>query len=42
VAAFFNYTNRMASALEMMPNPEYHAMNRSPAVRVRAKRRPRR
>jgi uncharacterized peroxidase-related enzyme len=42
VAAFFNYTNRMASALEMMPNPEYHAMNRSPAVRVRAKRRPQR
>jgi uncharacterized peroxidase-related enzyme len=42
VAAFFNYTNRMASALEMMPNPEYHAMDRSPAVRVRAKRRPRR
>ena len=28
VAAFFNYTNRMAHALDMMPNPEYHAMNR--------------
>ncbi len=29
VAAFFNYTNRMALSLDMMPNPEYHAMNRS-------------
>jgi uncharacterized peroxidase-related enzyme len=28
VAAFFNYTNRMAHALEMIPNPEYHAMDR--------------
>lgn len=28
VAAFFNYTNRMAHGLDMMPNPEYHAMNR--------------
>ena len=27
-AAFFNYTNRMAHGLDMMPNPEYHAMNR--------------
>lgn len=27
-AAFFNYTNRMAHGLEMMPNREYHAMNR--------------
>jgi uncharacterized peroxidase-related enzyme len=27
-AAFFNYTNRMAHALDMMPNPEYHAMDR--------------
>jgi uncharacterized peroxidase-related enzyme len=25
VAAFFNYTNRMAHGLEMMPNREYHA-----------------
>lgn len=25
---FFNYTNRMAHGLDMMPNPEYHAMNR--------------
>jgi uncharacterized peroxidase-related enzyme len=31
VAAFFNYTNRMAHGLEMMPNPDSHAMNRSPA-----------
>jgi uncharacterized peroxidase-related enzyme len=28
-AAFFNYTNRMAHGLEMMPNREYHAMDRS-------------
>ena len=28
VAAFFNYTNRMAHGLDMMPNPEYHGMNR--------------
>jgi uncharacterized peroxidase-related enzyme len=31
VASFFNYTNRMASALGMLPNPEYHARNREPA-----------
>jgi uncharacterized peroxidase-related enzyme len=28
VVAFFNYSNRMAAALDLMPNPEYHAMNR--------------
>jgi alkylhydroperoxidase family enzyme len=28
VAAFFNYTNRMAHGLDMVPNREYHAMNR--------------
>lgn len=28
VTSFFNYTNRMALSLDMMPNPEYHAMNR--------------
>lgn len=28
VVAFFNYSNRMAQALDLMPNPEYHAMNR--------------
>ena len=27
-AAFFNYTNRVAHGIGMMPNPEYHAMNR--------------
>jgi uncharacterized peroxidase-related enzyme len=28
VAAFFNMTNRFASAIDMMPNEEYHAANR--------------
>ncbi|MCA9845096.1 MAG: peroxidase-related enzyme [Dehalococcoidia bacterium] len=28
VAAMFNFTNRMASATGMIPNPEYHAMAR--------------
>ena len=28
VAAFFNYTSRMAHGLDMMPNPDYHAMDR--------------
>ncbi len=28
VAAFFNMTNRMATAIDMMPNPEYHAKSR--------------
>ena len=28
VAAFFNYTNRMAHGLDMMPNREYHKMDR--------------
>ena len=27
-AAFFNYTNRVAHGIGLMPNPEYHAMNR--------------
>lgn len=27
-AAFFNYTNRVAHGVDMMPNPEYHAKNR--------------
>ncbi|MBM3554748.1 MAG: peroxidase-related enzyme, partial [Alphaproteobacteria bacterium] len=27
-AAFFNMTNRMAAAVDMMPNPEYHAQAR--------------
>jgi uncharacterized peroxidase-related enzyme len=28
VAAFFNMTNRMATAIDMMPNAEYHARDR--------------
>lgn len=28
VAGFFNYTNRVAHGTDMMPNTEYHAMNR--------------
>lgn len=28
VVGFFNYTNRLAHGLDMMPNPDYHAMNR--------------
>jgi uncharacterized peroxidase-related enzyme len=28
VAAFFNMSNRIAAAVEMMPNPEYHTMAR--------------
>lgn len=28
VAAFFNMSNRLAAAVEMMPNPEYHGMDR--------------
>ena len=28
IASFFNMSNRMASATEMSPNPEYHAMDR--------------
>lgn len=28
VAAFFNMSNRLASAVEMMPNPEYHGLDR--------------
>jgi uncharacterized peroxidase-related enzyme len=27
-AAFFNYTNRVAHGIDMMPNPEYHGMAR--------------
>lgn len=37
VAAFFNYTNRMAAALEMMPNPEYHALHRVARPRGRGR-----
>jgi uncharacterized peroxidase-related enzyme len=28
-AAFFNYTNRVAHGIDMMPNPEYHTMDRA-------------
>ncbi len=28
VASFFNMSNRMASAVDMQPNPEYHGQNR--------------
>jgi uncharacterized peroxidase-related enzyme len=28
VASFFNMSNRMASAVDMRPNPEYHAQAR--------------
>ncbi len=28
VAAFFNLSNRMATAIDMMPNAEYHSKNR--------------
>ncbi|MBM3518870.1 MAG: peroxidase-related enzyme [Alphaproteobacteria bacterium] len=28
VAGFFNMSNRVASGIDMMPNPEYHAMQR--------------
>ncbi len=28
VAAFYNMSNRMASAVDMRPNPEYHAQAR--------------
>ena len=28
VVSFFNYTNRMAAALDLMPNPEYHGLHR--------------
>jgi uncharacterized peroxidase-related enzyme len=28
VAAFYNMSNRLAAAVEMVPNPEYHAMAR--------------
>jgi len=31
VAAFFNYTNRMMQGLDVMPNAEYHRMNRGNA-----------
>ncbi len=32
VTGFFNMSNRVASAVEMMPNPEYHTLNRQAAA----------
>lgn len=32
VVGFFNMSNRVASAVDMMPNAEYHAMDRAPAA----------
>jgi len=32
VAAMFNFTNRLASATGMLPNPEYHELHRGPAA----------
>ncbi len=34
---FYNMSNRVAIALDMMPNREYHARNRAPAKLVRKK-----
>ena len=34
---FYNMSNRVAIALDMMPNREYHARNRTPAKPVRKK-----
>lgn len=33
VIGFFNYTNRVAHGVDMMPNSEYHAMNRQQQTR---------
>lgn len=33
VASFFNMSNRMASAVDMRPNAEYHAQARAPSAR---------
>lgn len=35
VAGFFNFTNRIAQASDMMPNPEYHAQARGPEAPLR-------
>lgn len=32
VAAFFNMSNRVAAAVEMQPNPDYHHMARNPVA----------
>jgi uncharacterized peroxidase-related enzyme len=41
VVGFFNMSNRVASAVDMMPNAEYHTRDRGPAATVKpAKLRP--
>lgn len=35
---FFNQSNRVAIALDMMPNPEYHARNRTPVQKSKSKK----
>ena len=32
VAGFYNMTNRLASAIDIRPNPDYHAIARTPAA----------
>ncbi len=32
ITGFYNMTNRVASAVEMAPNPQYHSLFRAPAV----------
>jgi uncharacterized peroxidase-related enzyme len=34
---FFNQSNRVAIALDMMPNPEYHGRNRTPVTKAKKK-----
>jgi uncharacterized peroxidase-related enzyme len=34
---FFNQSNRVAIALDMMPNPEYHGRNRTPVTKAKMK-----
>jgi uncharacterized peroxidase-related enzyme len=35
IVGLFNLSNRMAMGLDMMPNREYHSMNRAPAPKPR-------
>jgi uncharacterized peroxidase-related enzyme len=39
VAAFYNMTNRLAAAIDMQPNDEYHAQARTPAKKATARNR---
>jgi len=41
VTGFYNLTNRVAHATDMMPNPEYHAMDRTEPARPARRKRPR-